>query len=1360
MKHNVSLKIVSSVITMAVTLTALPFIVSAGQVSIDYREYSLNSEDHTIYSWGKTAYEYTRLSSVDDEDGVTLTDGFYFVGNDNDVTFNNRITVSGDVKLILSGKKLYANKGIYVSSGSTLNIYGGNYSYLVAKGESGNAGIGGNRNAMAGTINIKGGDIEVYGGEDAAGIGGGGGKDSGYKSIFIYEGIIKSYGGDGGAGVGSGEDNDVNKIGDININSQDLDAYAGEDAAAIGGGNECAAETINIYGGNILADACYKNHDNGAGIGGGDNGEGGVVTIYGGTVRAEGSLDGAGIGGGDNGDGGWLYVYGGSLYVSSCGGGAGIGGGNGGDGGFVYIYGGSTLASCGRQDDSGAGIGGGNKGNGGEVYISGGYVKALGGGEGAGIGGGCDKDGHIVEISGGTVIALGGTGGGAGIGGGWAGNGYNNANSRIIISGGNVEATGQGGGAGIGGGKESFWTSDGGKGGPVEIKGGTVYAFGDYDARPIGSGSDDGTNGPLGIDDGLKVSSGVYNDETVTVQKYADRVGACQNKKNQWVRVEPCNTHDAVYEEKDLDNHNITCTICGYKGVEKHELVNDKCSKCNAVRYTEIFDPDNGKDEPVVTLHDTENYTVHMMDKPDAPKGKIFYKWVKSDEPSVSFDAGNEITYDATGSVTFKAVWYNGLTVTYDPNNGIDRPYQVLVKPYLDDHGNPTGGATFSLDRAPEHHQEGQEFTGWKVEGIDDLQDPNATVSVSGDVTVTAHWQGNPIVTFLACDSDGVRDDFDPVVINNFPSDTKIGDLFIANKDAIRSQLVLPDGYSFNDTYMVIPEPINSYSAMEYVPTMATNDWWYNTGIGTGNLTVYIPIFRLLNNIDLTIDLPVCGEESWTGRSGKYFDYSTQTNCPKIRIAEDSGFNVSEEGFEGIWNLYDLESTTEGPYTLRFIGDESYIVSLGLDPKIGCAIDGDNDDSSNVTVTVNGETAVETARRVSPMGISLDILVKAEHDMSDWAEDTPGTCCAKSVEKRSCTGCEFSETREGTLDPDNHDWGDPVVEEATCTNLGRIIRTCKNDPAHIDLETTEALGHVFDSVEYSWAEDKSTCTATARCSRCNEEVTETEPAKIIESIESTCEEGGKITYEVVFKTEGFAEQTDTVDLDLLEHNWDEGEVTREATCTEAGEKTFTCTDCGATKTEEIPVKEHTPLAVDEVSATCIATGTTAGHICSVCKAILDGCEEIPVDPDAHKPVDVEETPTTCTDEGCTAGTKCELCGNVLTGCETIDPLGHDYVDVEGTEQAATCTEAGKEADKVCSRCGDRITGAVIDAKGHNWDTTIRKASFTEPGSVTKICSVCGAEETEVIAQVTKVSLGAASYTYTGEAIEPEVTVAS
>ena len=45
--------------------------------------------------------------------------------------------------------------------------------------------------------------------------------------------------------------------------------------------------------------------------------------------------------------------------------------------------------------------------------------------------------------------------------------------------------------------------------------------------------------------------------------------------------------------------------------------------------------------------------------------------------------------------------------------------------------------------------------------------------------------------------------------------------------------------------------------------------------------------------------------------------------------------------------------------------------------------------------------------------------------------------------------------------------------------------------------------------------------------------------------------------------------------DYAEHTWDGGTVTTAATCTEAGEKTYTCTVCDATKQQTIPATGHT-----------------------------------------------------------------------------------------------------------------------------------------------------------------------------------------
>ena len=75
--------------------------------------------------------------------------------------------------------------------------------------------------------------------------------------------------------------------------------------------------------------------------------------------------------------------------------------------------------------DYGAGIGGGYKGNGKNITIKGGTVNATGGDNGgAGIGGGDYGSGEDITITGGTVNAAGGLDG-AGIGGGYEGSGSN-----------------------------------------------------------------------------------------------------------------------------------------------------------------------------------------------------------------------------------------------------------------------------------------------------------------------------------------------------------------------------------------------------------------------------------------------------------------------------------------------------------------------------------------------------------------------------------------------------------------------------------------------------------------------------------------------------------------------------------------------------------------------------------------------------------------------------------------------------------------------------------------------------------------------------------------------------------------------
>ena len=164
--------------------------------------------------------------------------------------------------------------------------------------------------------------------------------------------------------------------------------------------------------------------------------------------------------------------------------------------------------------------------------------------------------------------------------------------------------------------------------------------------------------------------------------------------------------------------------------------------------------------------------------------------------------------------------------------------------------------------------------------------------------------------------------------------------------------------------------------------------------------------------------------------------------------------------------------------------------------------------------------------------------------------------------------------------------------------------------------------------------------------------------------------------------------------------------------------------------------DHTTTTdVAEVPATCVAKGTTAGKVCVECGKVVEGCEEIAINPANHAgPIEnVEAVKATCTTDGASAGSKCTACGVYVTEVTTAPALGHTYGDFVETK-AATCTADGERA-KTCSRCGD-VVKETIKATGHSfgeWVTT-KNATCKESGVQTRTCA-CGATETKSIAKL-------------------------
>ena len=217
-----------------------------------------------------------------------------------------------------------------------------------------------------------------------------------------------------------------------------------------------------------------------------------------------------------------------------------------------------------------------------------------------------------------------------------------------------------------------------------------------------------------------------------------------------------------------------------------------------------------------------------------------------------------------------------------------------------------------------------------------------------------------------------------------------------------------------------------------------------------------------------------------------------------------------------------------------------------------------------------------------------------------------------------------------------------VVETQNCSG-GTATCTEKAKCAVCGAEYGDALGHDFTT---SWTHDDN--MHWKQCSRCDEKD------------------------------------------DVSPHTWDSGTVTTAPTCTKAGEETYSCTKCGATKIEPIPATGH------RWKSEWTSDATHHWHECA-----NESCD---VTDNAGKNGYAEHSGGKAT---CTQNAVCEFCK-----AEYGEKLPHDFtaetVDAKYLKSAATCTEKAVYY-KSCAVCGlssegtaDEATFFSGNALDHNW----------------------------------------------------------
>lgn len=204
--------------------------------------------------------------------------------------------------------------------------------------------------------------------------------------------------------------------------------------------------------------------------------------------------------------------------------------------------------------------------------------------------------------------------------------------------------------------------------------------------------------------------------------------------------------------------------------------------------------------------------------------------------------------------------------------------------------------------------------------------------------------------------------------------------------------------------------------------------------------------------------------------------------------------------------------------------------------------------------------------------------------------------------------------------------------------------------------------------------------------------------------------------------------TYTEEIPVVAHTWDNGSVTKEATCVEAGEKLFTCTYCHQTRTEITPMTDHEysdSFTVD-TAATDSQAGSASRH-CNFCDSKID-LVEIPAGNGHHWNGGEVIRDAKCGEDGIMLYTCTDAGCNDTVEADIRKSENHTYGEAVETVEA-TCSQNGISIE-TCERCGyEHQIDFGKNPDNHSYETVASvEVTCQNPGYIDERCSLCGDEK--------------------------------
>ena len=365
----------------------------------------------------------------------------------------------------------------------------------------------------------------------------------------------------------------------------------------------------------------------------------------------------------------------------------------------------------------------------------------------------------------------------------------------------------------------------------------------------------------------------------------------------------------------------------------------------------------------------------------------------------------------------------------------------------------------------------------------------------------------------------------------------------------------------------------------------------------------------------------------------------------------------------------------------------------------------------DVTVTED-MTYGDLAGSDTVSGIHIDAQWH-QHKFNMWMNNTPGTL-------KSPADCTHNALHYWMCSCDLIEYNDDHLYEEPGTALGHLwswtsngngthTRTCQRENCNAT-ETDTCSG------------GEATCTAKAKCSTCNAEYGETNPNNHAGTLGEWQSDGNNHWKE--YSCCG-------AEVDRGPHDWNNGKVTTQPACTNAGEKTFTCNECGRKKTEQIDATGHSwkqewnsdethhwhecANGCDAKDAYAEHADADKNHVCDTCGKVLSECAD---DNKDHKCDYCGKTLSECADDN--KDHKCDYCGKTLSECAD-DNKDHkcDYCGKVLSE----CADDNK--DHKCDYCGKVLSECADDNKDHKCDYCGKTLSECADDNKDHKCDYCG-----------------------------------